>query len=82
MSRKDKLKEALLKRPSKYKWSDLIIVMKHCGFTMSKAKRGSGRKFYNPETKQYVSWHEPHPGNEVLQYVVDEAIALINEQGA
>jgi len=29
---------------------------------------------------QIAKWHEPHPGNEVLQYVVDEAIVLIKEQ--
>lgn len=80
MSKKEKLKQALLKRPSKFKWTDLVLVMKYCGFEMMKAKRGSGRKFYNSETQAYASWHEPHPGNEVLQYVVDEAIELIKDQ--
>lgn len=81
MSRPEKLKQALLNRPAKFKWSDLIIVMKHMGFTMKNAKRGSGRKFHNKTTGQIAQWHEPHPGNEVLQYVVDAAIELIKEQG-
>jgi len=81
MSKKEKLKESLLKNPSKYKWSDLILVMKHCGFNMIKAKGGgSGRKFYNPITGKAAAWHEPHPGNEVTKYVIAEAIALIKEQ--
>jgi hypothetical protein len=80
MSRKEKLKQALLKRPAKFKWSDLVIVMKHLGFTMKNANGGSGRKFYNESTGQIAKWHEPHPGNEVLQYVVDAAIELIKEQ--
>ena len=80
MSRKEKLTQVLLNRPAKFKWSDLVIVMKHLGFTMKNAKRGSGRRFYNETTGQIAKWHEPHPGNEVLQYVVDEAIVLIKEQ--
>jgi hypothetical protein len=80
MSRKEKLKQALLKRPTKFKWSDLVIVMKHLGFTMKNASGGSGRRFYNPTTGKIAKWHEPHPGNEVLQYVVDQAIELIKEQ--
>ncbi|UUO25122.1 type II toxin-antitoxin system HicA family toxin [Colwellia sp. M166] len=80
MSRKEKLKQALLNRPAKFKWKDLVVVMKDLGFIMKNAKRGSGRNFYNPTTGQVAKWHEPHPGNEVLQYVVDEAIVLIKEQ--
>ena len=38
------------------------------------------RKFYNAKTGQVAMWHEPHPGNEVLKYVVDEAIELLKEQ--
>jgi hypothetical protein len=80
MSKKERLTEELLQRPSSFKWDDLISVMKYHGFEMKNAKRGSGRRFYNPETKQVAKWHEPHPSNEVKKYVVDEAIALIKEQ--
>lgn len=80
MGKREKLTEALLRRPAKFKWDDLISVMKHHGFEMKNARGGSGRRFYNPETGQVAKWHEPHPGNEVKKYVVDEAIALIKEQ--
>ena len=80
MSKAEKLKEKLLERPSKFKWDDLVKVMKEAGFTVKNAKRGSGRKFYNAKTGQVAMWHEPHPGNEVLKYVVDEAIELLKEQ--
>ena len=81
MSRKEKLKQSLLRSPSNFKWDDLVTVMKYCGFEMYKAKGGgSSRKFYNPSTGQVAQWHEPHPGNEVLKYVVKEAVELIREQ--
>jgi hypothetical protein len=80
MSRKEKLKQALLNRPSKFKWDDLVAIMKHHGYVMKNARGGgSSRSFYNATTGDIKKWHQPHPGNEVLQYVVDEAIELIKE---
>lgn len=81
MSRKEKLKQQLLSRPTRFKWTDLILVMKNHGYEMSSARGGgSGRIFFNKKLNKIAKWHEPHPGNEVLRYVIDEAIALIKEQ--
>ena len=78
MGKQDRLKNKLLSNPKTFLWSDLCIVMKNAGFEMIK-NGGSRRKFINKQTNQFVSWHEPHPGNEVKKYVIKEAIRLIKE---
>ena len=60
MSKAEKLKEKLLERPSKFKWDDLVKVMKEAGFTVKNAKRGSGRKFYNAKFSFFLN---PSPGS-------------------
>ena len=79
MSKNDKLLQKLLSRPKTFHWADLCQVMESLGFEILKGS-GSRRKFINKTTKQFASWHEPHPGNEVKQYVIKEAIELIRQQ--
>lgn len=78
MSKKEKLKQGLLKNPSTFKWDDLCQVLKDCGFVI-KNGRGPRTRFYHPGINRVLSYHKPHPGNEVRKYVITECIEVIKE---
>ncbi len=45
MNKKERLTEELLQRPSKFKWGDLVSVMKYHGFEMKNAKKRFRKTF-------------------------------------
>lgn len=78
MGKQDKLIKKLLTKPKTFLWKDLCLIMESLGFEIIEGK-GSRRKFINKDMGLFASWHEPHPGNEVKQYVIKEAIQLIKD---
>lgn len=76
MSRIEKLIQRFLSVPRDFTWNELIKVLAHFGFyeLSKKGKTGGSRiKFLN-ENKDILSFHKPHPGNIVKQYVIRQTI--------
>ena len=73
MSRHDKLREKLLRKPKDFTYNELKTLLKVYGFIESQGN-GSRVKFINHETKQIISLHKPHPNNELKSYQIDEII--------
>ena len=80
MAKKDKLKARLLSRPKDFTWSELESLLGSLGFELLKGK-GSRRKFVHTESKILINLHEPHPGNILKMYVIDQVIEKLKELG-
>ena len=85
MSRREKLIDRLVSRPTDFKWEEATGLMTACGFEKVKksgsGKRGGGshRRFYNAEHDVYVRISKPHPRNILKRYQIDDLIeALVN----
>lgn len=82
MGKQEKLLARLLSKPKDFTWNELCSLMKHYGFELLKANGGgSGRKFYCDKTKSLVIIHEPHPGNIIKRYSIDDIIIKLKDVG-
>lgn len=75
----DKRLERLLARPKDYTWDELTSLLKHYGYKLRNGK-GSRRRFIDDE-KQKILLHEPHPGNILKEYMIDDVIDRLKEHG-
>lgn len=78
MGRKEKLKAKLDALPKNFTWDELVTLMNQYGFSLLKAKRGSGRKFYNQDLDRLVLFHEPHPEKTLKRYILEEVKQLLD----
>jgi predicted RNA binding protein YcfA (HicA-like mRNA interferase family) len=74
MSKRNKLRDKLfaIPPPKKFKWNELVTLLEGLGYKLLN-NSGSKRKFHHEEADHLVSFHEPHPGDELLAYVVKDA---------
>ena len=77
MSKIDKLKARLLSKPKDFTYQELVTLFQAYGFE-EKTGKGSVRKLVNPKTGKIFNLHEPHPGNILKEYVIREAIKILN----
>lgn len=77
MSRKQKLKDRLQQRPAPkdFTWDEAETLMMACGFRLI-TNSGSSRKFVHTTGIKAIL-HEPHPGNVLLKYMIDELIEAL-----
>ncbi|GAB2569725.1 type II toxin-antitoxin system HicA family toxin [Spirosoma areae] len=80
MSKKEKLIERFQTGPADFTWNELVRLLTYFGYEeISKGKTaGSRRAFVNPETKQIIRLHKPHPGTILKQYQVKEIQDILN----
>ena len=80
MSKKEKLIERFQGKPTDFTWNELVSLLTYFGFEeISKGKTaGSRRAFINPETKQIIRLHKPHPGSILKQYQLKEIQDILN----
>ncbi|GAO43379.1 type II toxin-antitoxin system HicA family toxin [Flavihumibacter petaseus] len=78
---KEKLLQRLLSKPKDFTWEELIGVLAMFGFSEKKNGKtgGSRRKFVN-KNLEVISLHEPHPGNIIKRYVLDQLIEFLQKR--
>lgn len=78
MSKFEKQKERLLRKPKDFTYEELKTVLNGLGYTESNKGKTSGSRvaFINLDTKHIISIHKPHPQNIIkayaLNYIIDE----------
>ncbi|ENI4427498.1 type II toxin-antitoxin system HicA family toxin [Klebsiella variicola] len=77
MSKSKKLRERLGSLPKDFTWDELVTLLGQYGFNVLNGT-GSRRKFVNQKGR-LVSYHCPHPGNIVKEYVLKDVRALLDE---
>jgi predicted RNA binding protein YcfA (HicA-like mRNA interferase family) len=80
MSRGDRLVEEFKACRGPFPYRDLVRLLSQLGFAEKEAGGGSKRKFVHSVTKQIIRLHEPHPGNEIKQYMVRQIRDQLVEQ--
>jgi hypothetical protein len=82
LSRKEKLIERLLSRPSDFTFDELVTVLRSFGYSIARAgKTGGSRVAFADDKGDYIRLHKPHPRNILKQYQVDDIIAALLERG-
>ncbi len=78
MSKFEKLKYRLLKKPKDFTYDELRTVLIGLGYSESNKDKTSGSRvaFINHDTKHILRIHKPHPKNIIkayaLEYIIDE----------
>lgn len=78
MSKFEKLKYRLLKKPKDFTYDELRTVLIGLGYSESNKGKTSGSRvaFINHDTKHILRIHKPHPKNIIkayaLEYIIDE----------
>jgi hypothetical protein len=82
LSRKEKLIERLLSRPSDFTFDELVTLLRTFGYSIARAgKTGGSRVAFADDKGDYIRLHKPHPRNILKQYQVDDIIAALLERG-
>lgn len=79
MSKKEKLLQRLLSKPTDFTWKELVAVMEGFGYELH-TSGGSGRKFIHPETKATAFLHEPHPGKILKAYQIRDILSHLKQE--
>jgi HicA toxin of bacterial toxin-antitoxin, len=78
MSKFEKLKERLLRKPKDFTYDELKSVLTGLGYAESNKGKTSGSRvaFVNADTKHIIRIHKLHPQNIIkgyaLNYIIDE----------
>jgi len=82
LSRKDKLIERLLSRPSDFTFDEVVTLLRSFGYSILRAgKTGGSRVAFANDEGDYIRLHKPHPRNILKQYQVDDIITALLERG-
>jgi hypothetical protein len=82
LSKKEKLIERLLSRPSDFTFDEAVTLLRSFGYSISRpGKTGGSRVAFADDEGDYIRLHKPHPRNILKQYQVDDIIAALLERG-
>ena len=83
MTKREKLIERLLQRPSNFEYDEARTLLSRLGYSEETGGRTSGSRmaFVNNETKHIIRLHKPHPGNTLKKYQVEQLIDELSKQG-
>lgn len=82
MTHGKKVLQKLKTKPKTTPWRDVVSALLYLGYSMEETKRGSGVKFINRRTKQIISFHKPHPENQICAGARDSIIKPLEDAGA
>ena len=83
MSKKDKLIDRLLQKPSNFAYEEVRTLLGKLGYKEDTRGHASGSRvaFVHVETKHIIRLHKPHPGNILKKYQIDQLIEELENQG-
>ena len=83
MSKRDKLIDRLLKRPSDFEYDEVRSLLAKYEYKEDNRGRTSGSRvaFVNSVTKHIIRLHKPHPGNFLKKYQIEQLIEELKSQG-
>ena len=82
LSRREKLTERLLTRPSDFTFAELTTLLGHYGYAIAGAgKTGGSRVTFSNGSGDYIRLHKPHPRSILKLYQVEDVIKSLRERG-
>lgn len=80
MVRSDRLIEEFKRCRGPFPYKDLVRMLAGLDYVETATAGGSRRRFAHP-SGHIIRFHEPHPGNEVKEYMVRQIRAVLIERG-
>lgn len=82
MTKKEKLKERLLSRPTDFTWEELKVLLLSLGYKESNVGKTSGSRVrFVSETYSPILLHKPHPKPVIKMYVLKQIIEQLKKEG-
>lgn len=83
MTKREKLLERLLQKPSNFEYDEARTLLSRLGYSEENRGRTSGSRvaFVNNETRHIIRLHKPHPGNILKRYQLEQLIDELRKQG-
>lgn len=82
MSQIEKLLTRFLNKPKDLTWGELTIILRFYGYNeLPHGKTGGSRVKSSDKQKRIISLHKPHPNPIVKQYVIEQIIHTLKENG-
>ena len=82
MSKKDKLEERFLSRPTDFTFDELTTLLNRFGYSiMNSGKTGGSRVTFANSDGDYIRLHKPHPRNILKPYQIDDVTYALTERG-
>lgn len=83
MSKRDKLINRLVNRPSDFEYNEVKNLLAKFGYQEDSRGRTSGSRvaFVNSETGHILRLHRPHPGKILRRYQIEQLIEELKKQG-
>jgi hypothetical protein len=81
MARADRLIEEFRECRGPFPYKDLVRMLNGLGYSETTTAGGSRRRFVHAESGHVIRLHEPHPGNEIKDYMVRQIRATLIERG-
>jgi hypothetical protein len=83
MSKRNKLTDRLLNRPSDFEYNEARSLLAKYGYEEDNRGRTSGSRvaFVNSRTKHIIRLHKPHPGNLLKKYQIEQLIEELRSNG-
>jgi HicA toxin of bacterial toxin-antitoxin, len=83
MSKFDKLRDRLLKKPTDFTYDELRTILGGLGYQEFNKGKTSGSRvaFISTSTKHIIRIHKPHPKNIIKAYALQYIIEELKEQG-
>ena len=81
MSRAERLIKDFKACKGPFPYKELVRLLGNVGYEDKTGNGGAGRKFVHEKTKHIIRFHEPHPGKEILPYLVRQIRDILEEQG-
>ena len=81
MARADRLIDDFRRCRGPFPYKDLVKLLAGLGYAETSTAGGSRRRFVHGESGHIIRLHEPHPGNEIKEYMVRQIRTALTEQG-
>ena len=80
MSKKHKLTERLLLYPKDFTFDQLITLLGHFGYYITKVGKTGGSRVTFTNGDDYIRLHKPHPRNILKAYQIEDIVASLKER--
>lgn len=82
MSQLEKLKDRFKKKPRDFSWDELERLLAVCGYEqVGPGKTGGSRQRFLHPNGSIISLHQPHPGNILKRYQIEQILEILTEEG-
>lgn len=82
MSRKDKLINRLLEKPTDFTFDEMKSLLSYFGYEMKQGGTGSGVKFIKKGSNEVINFHKPHPNGILKRYILEQIVEKLRKDGS